>query len=108
MSDISRPDELVTMIQGVGRWTLEVVESSMITPRMHHLRLRGSEFGGFDYRPGQDVMVWVPADEGRMLYRRYTIRYFDRETGSLDLDIFVHGKGGPGENWALGGSGCRG
>jgi NADPH-dependent ferric siderophore reductase len=35
-----------------------------------------------------------------MLYRRYTIRQFDRETGSLDLDIFEHGTGGPGEHWA--------
>jgi NADPH-dependent ferric siderophore reductase len=35
-----------------------------------------------------------------MLYRRYTIRHFDPGTGSLDLDIFQHGKGGPGEHWA--------
>ena len=100
MSDISKPDELVTMLQGVGRWTLEVVELRMITPRMQRIRLRGKAFGGFDYLPGQDVMLWVPADEGRMLYRRYTIRHFDRQTGSLDLDIFAHGSGGPGEHWA--------
>jgi NAD(P)H-flavin reductase len=62
MSDVSKPDELVTRIQGVGRWTLEVVESRMITPRMHRIRLRGSEFRGFDYRPGQDVMLRIPAD----------------------------------------------
>jgi hypothetical protein len=62
MSDVSRPDELVTRIQGVGRWTLEVVESRMITPRMHRIRLRGPEFRGFDYRPRQDVMLWIPAD----------------------------------------------
>ncbi len=99
MSDVSRPDELVTRIQGVGRWTLEVVESSMITPRMHRISLRGSDFGGFSYLPGQDVMLWVSADEGRMLYRRYTIRHFNRETETLDLDIFAHGKGGPGEHW---------
>jgi NADPH-dependent ferric siderophore reductase len=34
-----------------------------------------------------------------MLYRRYTIRDFDPETRSLDLDIFQHGAGGPGEYW---------
>ncbi len=100
MNDVSRPDELVTMIQGVERLTLEVVELSMITPRMRRIRLGGSALRGFDYRPGQDVMVWVPADEGRMLYRRYTIWRVHRETGVLDLDIFVHGKGGPGERWA--------
>jgi NADPH-dependent ferric siderophore reductase len=44
-------------------------------------------------------MLWIPAQEGRMLYRRYTIRDFDPQTGSLDLDIFQHGAGGPGENW---------
>ena len=100
MRDVSRPDELVTMLQGVGRWILEVVESSMITPRMHRIRLKGPVFAEVDYRPGQDVMLWVPADGGRMLYRRYTIRRFDREMGTLDLDIFEHGTGGPGEHWA--------
>ncbi|MBO0783011.1 MAG: siderophore-interacting protein [Ktedonobacteraceae bacterium] len=100
MNDVSRPDELVTRIQGVGRWTLRVTESRMTTPRMHRIRLKGSGLGDFNYLPGQDVMLWVPADGERMLYRRYTIRHFDRETRSLDLDIFVHGKGGPGENWA--------
>ena len=100
VSDVSRPDELVTMIQGVGRWTLEVVESRMITPQMRRIRLQGQVFGGFDHRPGQDVMLWVPTDGGRMLYRRYSIRQLDREAGVLDLDIFEHGTGGPGENWA--------
>jgi NADPH-dependent ferric siderophore reductase len=100
VSDLSRPEELVTMLPGVGRWTLEVVESSMITPRMHRIRLKGPAFEGGDYRPGQDVMLWVPADGERMLYRRYTIRHFDREMEVLDLDIFEHGTGGPGELWS--------
>src|SRR5215469_1165094 len=99
LSEVSGPDELVTRLQGVGRWTLEVVDSSLITPRMHHIKLRSAEFRAFDYLPGQDVMLWVPTDESRMLYRRYTIRRFDRETGSLDLDIVAHGNGGPGEHW---------
>lgn len=99
MSDVSRPDELVTMIQGVGRWTMKVVESRMLTPHMHRIRLQGSGLGNFVYRPGQDVMLWIPAAGERMLYRRYTIRHFEHETGSLDLDIFVHGNGGPGEHW---------
>ena len=30
MNEIAGPDELVTMIQGVRRWTCEVVESRMI------------------------------------------------------------------------------
>jgi NADPH-dependent ferric siderophore reductase len=99
MTDVSRPDELVTRIQGVERWTLEVVESRMLTPLMHRIRLRGSAFRNFTYLPGQDVMLWLPAGDERMLYRRYTIRHFERETASLDLDIFAHGNGGPGEHW---------
>jgi NADPH-dependent ferric siderophore reductase len=99
VSEVKGPDDLVTMLQGVGRWTLEVVESRMISPRMHRIRLRGAEFEGFRYLPGQDVMLWLPADGGRMLYRRYTIRDYDPEMGSLDLDIFQHGAGGPGEHW---------
>jgi NADPH-dependent ferric siderophore reductase len=100
MNEVARPDELVTMIQGVRRWTLEVMESRMVTPRMHRIRLGSPEFGVFDYRPGQDVMLWVPADGGRMVYRRYTIRHFDRAVGSLDLDVFAHGGEGPGDRWA--------
>lgn len=100
MNDVSRPEELVTRLQGVQRWALEVIESRMVAPHMRRISLKGAELEGFHYLPGQDVMVWVSAGEGRMLYRRYTIRHFDRETGSLDLDIFVHGKEGPGEHWA--------
>jgi NADPH-dependent ferric siderophore reductase len=100
VSELSGPDDLVTKLQGVGRWTLEVVESSMITPRMRRIKMRGATLGVLDYRPGQDVMLWVPADGERMLYRRYTIRHLDHETGSLDLDIFEHGREGPGEHWA--------
>jgi NADPH-dependent ferric siderophore reductase len=100
MNEVARPDELVTMIQGVRRWTLEVVESRKVTPRMRRIRLQSSVFRVFDYRPGQDVMLWVPADGGRMVYRRYTIRHFDRAVGSLDLDVFEHGREGPGERWA--------
>ena len=99
MPEVARPDELVTIIQGVQRWTLEVEESRMITPRMHRIRLRSSEFKDFDYRPGQDVMLWVPAEAERMVYRRYTIRNFDRAVGALDLDIFSHGGDGPGDRW---------
>jgi NADPH-dependent ferric siderophore reductase len=72
----------------------------MITPGMRRIKMRGAALGGLDYRPGQDVMLWVPADGGRMLYRRYTIRHLDLELGSLDLYIFEHGRGGPGEHWA--------
>jgi NADPH-dependent ferric siderophore reductase len=100
MTEIAGPEELVTMIQGVGRWTLEVMESRMVTPRMHRIRLGSAEFGGFDYLHGQDVMLWVPADGERMVYRRYTVRHFDRTVGSLDLDVFDNGGGGPGERWA--------
>jgi NADPH-dependent ferric siderophore reductase len=67
---------------------------------MHRIKMSGVVLGGLDYRPGQDVMLWIPADGGQMLYRRYTIRHLDHEAGSLDLDIFEHGRGGPGERWA--------
>jgi NADPH-dependent ferric siderophore reductase len=99
MNDIARPDELVTRIQGVRRYTLEVVDTMMVTPRMRRIRLGSPELWRFEYQPGQDVMLWVPAEEGRMLYRRYTIRHLDRAGGLLDIDVFEHGKDGPGEHW---------
>lgn len=100
MNDIDRPDELVKRLQGVGRWTLEVVELHMVTPRMHRITLQGLAGEGFDYRAGQDVMLWLPTTGDRRLYRRYTIRHFDRQTGTLSLDIFMHGMEGPGDHWA--------
>jgi NADPH-dependent ferric siderophore reductase len=100
MTDVNSPDELVTRLPGVGRWTLDVVESRLLTPHMRRIRLQGIPGEEFAYRVGQDVMLWLPAEGGRRLYRRYTIRRFDRQTGTLDLDIFNHGRGGPGEHWA--------
>jgi NADPH-dependent ferric siderophore reductase len=100
VSEVLGPEDLVTKLPGVGRWTLEVVESSMITPHMRRIKLRGAALTEFHYLPGQDVMLWLQSDGERMLYRRYTIRHFDHETVSLDLDIFEHGRGGPGERWA--------
>jgi NADPH-dependent ferric siderophore reductase len=100
MTDVNSPDELVTRLHGVGRWTLDVVESRLLTPRMRRIRLQAIPAEEFAYRTGQDVMLWLPAEGGQRLYRRYTIRQFDRQTGALDLNIFRHGRSGPGEHWA--------
>lgn len=100
MTEVDGPDALVTRLHGVGKWTTEVVETRLLTPGMRRIRLAGIPAEEFAYRAGQDVMLWLPAERERRLYRRYTIREFDPQRGIVSLDIFRHGRNGPGEHWA--------
>jgi NADPH-dependent ferric siderophore reductase len=83
---------------GTTLMQLTVTESARVTPSMQRLRLTAPELAGFEYQPGQDVMLLVAADEGRPVRRRYTIRDLDRERRLLTLDIVRHADG-PGERW---------
>jgi NADPH-dependent ferric siderophore reductase len=76
------------------------VASEAITPQMRSIRLRSAELQEFSYLPGQDIMLWVSAGGERMVYRRYTIRSFDRAAGHLDLEVVMHAGEGPGLRWA--------
>ena len=85
-------------LAGTTRMRLEVAENTQLTPHMQRLVLTAPELAGFDYRPGQDVMLLVAADGRRPLRRRYTIRALDPGRRLLTLDIVRHGDG-PGEQW---------
>ncbi len=80
------------------RLNLGVVDSVQLTPHMQRLRLTAPELGGFEYLPGQDVMLLVAAEGNRPVRRRYTIRELDAGARLLTLDIVLHGDG-PGERW---------
>lgn len=84
----------------VGRpaWPLVVVGAREVTPAMRRVSLIGETLAGFDYRPGQDLVLSLPAPGGPAR-RHYTIRGFDRAELRLDIDVLVHGAG-PGSRWA--------
>lgn len=86
-------------IPGVRPLELEVVEVEDLGPRMRRLRLTGEALEGFEYQPGQDLMLVLSGGE-RPLSRRYTIRGFDPRSRTVDLNIVAHGVRGPGAEWA--------
>jgi NADPH-dependent ferric siderophore reductase len=63
--------------------------------------LAGAGLADFEHLPGQDLMVSVPLDGGRVIRRRYTIRRLDRAAGRLDLQIMTLASG-PGVAWVRG------
>lgn len=83
-------------------WPLTVVGSREIAPRLRRVSLIGESLAGFDYQPGQDLVLGLPTPQG-VARRHYTIRAFDRAELRLDVDVVIHGEA-PGACWA---AGCR-
>lgn len=81
-------------------WTLELVESHEVTPHMRRLVFTGEGLAQMDYRPGQDLAIQVPQEDGSFGRRHYTIRSLDRAAGRLAIDFVLHGHGGPAERFA--------
>jgi NADPH-dependent ferric siderophore reductase len=83
--------------------TLEVRARTKLTPLVTRVVVGGDDLVGFDFAPGQDLMLAVPTDantiDGATINRRYTIRRADPAAGTVDLDFVVHGDG-PGARWA--------
>jgi len=84
---------------GVAEWDLEVTRTTAVTPSMRRIRCTAPGLAGLSYKPGQDLMLSVPAPGDVAFRRRYTIRSFDPEASAVDLDIVLHGDG-PGAAWA--------
>jgi NADPH-dependent ferric siderophore reductase len=79
-------------------WRLTVVGARDVTPRMREVSLIGDDLGAFSYRPGQDLVLGLPAGEG-VARRHYTIRRFDRQEQRLDIQFVLHGSS-PAVRWA--------
>jgi NADPH-dependent ferric siderophore reductase len=83
--------------------TLDVRARTQLTPLITRVVVGGDDLIGFEFAPGQDLMLAVPTDattsDGGTINRRYTIRRADPAAGTLDLDFVVHGDG-PGARWA--------
>jgi NADPH-dependent ferric siderophore reductase len=83
---------------GVFALELTVEEGIDLTPSFRRVRLSGPGVATLPALPGHDLMVSVDPDQAS-LRRRYTIRRLDAASGTVDLDIALHG-GGPGMRWA--------
>lgn len=94
----SPPDPFRTMA-GTTLMQLTVVDSVRVSPNLQRLELTAPELGGFEYLPGQDIMLMVDTDGGRPVRRRYSIKALDTGRQLLTLDIVRHAGGGPGERW---------
>jgi NADPH-dependent ferric siderophore reductase len=71
-----------------------------LTARTLRLTLGGLSLVGLVSLPAQDVEVLVADGTGPLLKRRYTIRHARPTSGEIDLDVVLHGPGGPGSRWA--------
>jgi NADPH-dependent ferric siderophore reductase len=90
MNEINRPAAFRR--PPLARWPLTVVGAVDITPRMRRVSLVGESLAGFDYRPGQDLVLSLPDVSGNLARRHYTIRRFDTEELRLDIDFVLHGR----------------
>ncbi len=82
-------------------WTLRVVGAVNIGPRMRRVRLTADNLDGFEPRPGQEIVLQIPQQDGEPARRHYTIRRFDRRSKLIDVDFVIHGDKTPGIRWAL-------
>jgi NADPH-dependent ferric siderophore reductase len=78
---------------------LEVAEVRDLGPSLREIRLRGEALKGFNYAPGQDMMLTLPLDASSVVNRRYSIRREDPNSGHVDLNVVMHGDG-PAARWA--------
>ncbi|MDA8333355.1 MAG: siderophore-interacting protein [Candidatus Dormibacteraeota bacterium] len=94
------PQSIVQALPMPAQRELDLVVSEVkdLTRSMRCIKLQGEALEGFDFRPGQDLMVRVPL-EGRLVNRRYSIRRYDPSHRTLDIEVVLHG-GGPGARWA--------
>lgn len=86
-------------LDGVVELDLELTGSDDVLEGVRELRLCG-DLAGFVAWPGQDVMVSVPPQAPSPRFRRYTMRRWDAEHGTLHLWVTTTSEG-PGATWAL-------
>jgi len=79
--------------------SLVVEEVEELGPSLTQIRLRGDALRGFQFAPGQDLMLRLPLESGDLVNRRYTIRRADPVAGLADLNVVMHGDG-PAARWA--------
>jgi len=81
-------------------WRFEVIDRVAITPRMTRVGFSGARLRSLTWRPGQDLVLSLPKNDGSTARRHYTISRFDAAEGRLDIDFVLHGDS-PATRWAL-------
>ena len=77
---------------------LEIAAVHDDVPWLRTITFRSSDLVGFEWKPGQDVMLTIPEVQPPAR-RRYTIRRADPIEGTLDIEVVLHGDG-PFARWA--------
>jgi NADPH-dependent ferric siderophore reductase len=80
-------------------WTLRVVGSADVGPRMRRVQLTADNLDGFEPKPGQEIVLHIP-QAGEPARRHYTIRRYDAKTRLIDVDFVLHDHDTPGVQWA--------
>ena len=80
-------------------WQLIVKQAEDLTSSIRRIELTAPSVERFSYLPGQDVSLAFSAGDGSTVRRRYSIRSFNPERRSLEINVVMHG-GGPGMRWA--------
>ena len=84
--------EPIHMPAGTQRALGTVLKAQSVTPRMRRITLGGEQIAAFSRAPAVDtpaawVKLFLPTGEGRA----YTLRSVDRQAGTLDIDLVLHG-----------------
>lgn len=82
------------------QWELEVVAVRDLTPRMRRVVVTAPGIEGFEYQPGQSMILRLTGPGIDPVRREYTIRGLDRARREMALDFVMHGTT-PGPEWAL-------
>jgi NADPH-dependent ferric siderophore reductase len=75
------------------QWPLTVTDVIDLTPHMRRIEFTGDELEAFEYKPGQDVVVYFPTEENPNRRRHYTVSRFDPDRKRLCIDFLRHGDG---------------
>jgi NADPH-dependent ferric siderophore reductase len=88
---------------------LKVAALNMLTPQMMRITLNCPDAARFDRADALHVQVLVNfadvaaatgEERPSLTWRRYTVRAVNLIRRTIDLDVFLHGAGGPGARWA--------
>lgn len=83
---------------GATALALRVVAVESEAPGLRRVTVEDPRLRDLAWHPGQDLTLSIP-NGGRPFSRRYTIRRLDRDAGTADLEVLLHGDG-PGARWA--------
>jgi NADPH-dependent ferric siderophore reductase len=102
---MDRQEQNTGLLESVGNfiarkgrrvWPLTVTGKERITPHMVRVNFSGHDLNELVWRPGQDVVLELPASDGGFARRHYTIRHHDPVARTLAIDFVLHGEGASG------------